>query len=70
MKNKECECTELKWYEEGDVWPYEVWKCVDCNTLFNVTVKLVNETLLTVPTKVVSPVHRKSTITPLPINAC
>ena len=32
----ECECNQLKWQEEGEVWPYEVWRCVDCKTLWSV----------------------------------
>ena len=32
----ECKCNELEWKEEGDVWPSEIWKCVDCNALWSV----------------------------------
>jgi hypothetical protein len=41
-----------------------------CNTLFIVTVKLVNETFVTVPTNGVSPVHVKLVKTLLPIKVC
>ena len=32
----DCKCNELEWKEEGDVWPSEIWKCVDCNALWSV----------------------------------
>jgi len=35
---KEC-CDKddnLIWEKEGDVWPYEIWKCKDCSKSWNI----------------------------------
>lgn len=31
-----CNENTLVWKEEGEVWPWEVWRCVDCNKEYNV----------------------------------
>tara|TARA_R100000951_G_scaffold73505_1_gene61883 strand:+ start:649 stop:792 length:144 start_codon:yes stop_codon:yes gene_type:complete len=31
-----CNETSLVWKEEGEVWPYEIWRCVTCNKEYSV----------------------------------
>jgi len=31
-----CNEVNLVWLEEGEVWPYEVWRCIKCNKEYNV----------------------------------
>ena len=31
-----CNENYLVWKEEGEVWPYEIWRCTKCNKEYNV----------------------------------
>ena len=31
-----CDNKNLEWFDEGEVFPYEIWKCKECNKMFNI----------------------------------
>ena len=32
---EEC-CNDLEYFDEGEVWPYEIWHCKKCDKEYNV----------------------------------